>query len=215
MDFLKALFEQGALTWEQFEEAVNSKGYKVADLSTGNYVGKKKYEDEIGALNATIEELNGQIGKRDADIDDLQSKLTNGSKDSDTKISELTSQLTQLQNDYAQQKTDYEGKLATQNYEFAVREYANSPDNNFTSQAAKRDFINEMLSAELKMQDKKLMGADDFKKDYLTRNPDAFVVKQEPKPEPDPKPTFVKPTTPQTTPDENPFNFNFAGVREH
>ena len=38
MEFLKALFENGALTWEQFSEAVNAKGYKVADLSTGNYV---------------------------------------------------------------------------------------------------------------------------------------------------------------------------------
>ena len=60
MDFLKALFNAGALTWEQFSEAVNGKGYKIADLSTGNYVSKKKFDDEIQTRETTISELNTQ-----------------------------------------------------------------------------------------------------------------------------------------------------------
>lgn len=211
MEFLKALFEAGALTWEQFSAAVTEKGYKIADLSTGNYVSKQKYNDDIQTRDTTISDLNTQIANRDTDIATLQSQLTDGSKDSETKISDLTSQIATLQSNYETQKTDYENKLSAQQYEFAVRDFAGKQK--FSSNAAKRDFIKEMISANLTMQDKTIMGADDFATKYRETNSDAFVV-DEPVPpaqEPKDKPTFIQPTPP-APPEENPFNFNFQGI---
>lgn len=214
MDFLKALFGDEAITYEQFVEAVNKEGYKLADLSKGDYVGKKKYEDEIQTLNTTITELNGQIKTRDIDIGNLKKSLEDGGKDNETKIAELTTQLTTLQGDYKKAKTDYEAKLSKQAYEFGVKEFSNSKK--FTSSAAKRDFEREMLSANLTMKDNAILGAEDFMNKYIEGNPDAIAV-EEPNPTPapaeNPKPTFVQPTPPAPTPDANPFNFNFAGVR--
>lgn len=213
MDFLKVLFENGALTWDQFVEQVNTKGFKLADLSTGNYVSKQKYENEIASRDTTIKDLNGQITNRDSDIAKLQEQI-NGEGDSRTKINNLNSQITQLQNDYATQKTEYEGRLKKQAYEFAVREFAGTQK--FTSKAAQRDFTNEMILKNLKFEDNKLMGTDDFVKMYKEANPDAFV--EEKTPEPEPKPFFGQPTPPQPqSPDDNSFlkAFNFAGVRPH
>lgn len=217
MDFLKKLFESGALTWEQFLAACNEKGYKLADLSTGNYVAKKKYEDELAAKDSTIEELNTQISNRDTDITNLQKQLEDGSKDNATKLAEVTSQLSKLQGDYETAKSDYEGKLSAQAYEFAVKEFAGTK--NFTSAAARRDFIKEMIASNLTMKDNKILGAEDFVAAYTNENADAFVS-EEPDPNPAPsenKPTFVQPTPPQPAPEDNAFisAFNFMGVRPH
>ena len=218
MDFLKALFEQGALTWEQFSAAVTEKGYKVADLSTGNYVSKKKYEDEIATANATITDLQGQIATRDTDLSTLKADLEKAGKagnNSATTIADLQGQIAKLQSDYDTAKNDFEKRLASQQYEFAVKEFSNSKK--FSSAAAKRDFEREMISANLKMKDKSIIGAEDFMTKYVEANADAIVIDTPaPKqPDVDNKPTFVQPTPPAATPDANPFNFNFMGVREH
>ena len=168
MEFLKALFENGALTWEQFSEAVNAKGYKVADLSTGNYVSKQKYDNDIQTRDTTISDLNGQISTRDTDIAGLKKQIEDGGKDNDTKISELTNQINTLQTNYDTQKNDYEKRISAMNYEYAVKDFASTKK--FSSDAAKRDFINQMISANLTMQDKSIMGAEDFAKKYKESN---------------------------------------------
>ena len=151
MDFLKELFGEEALTWEQFSEAVTSKGFKVADLSKGNYVSKKKFDDEIKTRDTTISELNSTISVRDNDIEDLKQKLETGGQDNETKVKELLTQISTLQSQYESDKSELETKLSKQAYEFAVRDFANSQK--FTSTAAKRDFEREMISADLKMKD--------------------------------------------------------------
>lgn len=213
MDFLKELFGEESLSFEQFSKAVGDKGYKLADLSTGNYVAKKKFEDEIASRESIIGDLNEQLSTRDTDLENLKTQLENGNLDNKTKVSELTSQLEKLQGDYETSKSNYEAKLNKQAYEFAVREFANSKQ--FSSNAAKRDFINEMLSANLTMKDKSILGAEDFVTAYSSENEDAFVVDTpQPKEDPEPsKPSFVQPTPPTPNQDTNPFNFNFSGVR--
>lgn len=225
MDFLQALFESRALTWEQFEAAVKEKGYKIADLSTGNYVAKKKYDDDLQAKNTAIEGLNVQISTRDTDLANLKNdleKAKNSGADSQTTIDTLNTQLSALQGEYDKAKSDYEAKLAGQQYEFAVTEFANGLQ--FTSRAAKEQFKNEMISAGLKMKDKSIIGANDFLTSYKETNADSFKV-EEPDPAPAPeggnpdlnpgKPFFIKPTAPTPDPNANPFDgiFNFNGVR--
>ena len=212
MDFLKELFGEEALTWEQFSEAVTSKGFKVADLSKGNYVSKKKFDDEIKTRDTTISELNSTISVRDNDIEDLKQKLETGGQDNETKVKELLTQISTLQSQYESDKSELETKLSKQAYEFAVRDFANSQK--FTSTAAKRDFEREMISAGLTMKDNSIIGANDFVTSYKEKNADAFVT-AEPEPTPEPKPTFIQPTPPTPTPSDNPFDavFNFNGVR--
>ena len=215
MDFLKALFEgKDALSWDEFSAAVEAKGYKLADLASGKYVAKKKFDDELASKDSMIEDLNSQITKRDTDLEALKVQLENGTQDSNAKVADLTTQLSKLQSDYESSKAEYETKLSRQAYEFAVNEYTNGLK--FTSEAAKRDFRGQMLSADLKIKDKQLIGADDFKAAYAKDNADAFPVEN---PEPDPapapegpKPMFVQPTPAASQPKANPFveAFNFA-----
>lgn len=218
MDFLKEVFGEEALTFEQFSSAVSGKGFKLADLSTGNYVGKMKYDNELSAKDDAIADLRGQLKTRDGDIKKLQEQLA-GEGDVTTKLADVTSQLEKLQGDYDNAKKDYEARLGKQSYEFAVKEFANAQ--HFTSNAAKKQFINEMVSENLKMKNGSIIGADDFMKVYKEANEDSFVVEQpNPEPQPNPeqdKPIFVQPTAPQPKTNDNPFAeaFGFAGVRAH
>ena len=220
MDFLKALFESGALTWEQFVEAVNQNGYKLADLATGNYVAKKKFDDELAAKDTAIETLKGQLSTRDTDIKTLKTQLADAGTDA-TKLADVTAQLEKLQGDYNTAKKEYQAALDKQNYEFAVKEFASAQK--FTSSAAKREFINEMVKENLKMKDNTIIGADDFMKVYKEANSDSFVVEPDPETPPEggagqpPKPSFGQPTPPTPPAGDNPFDgmFHFAGVRPH
>ena len=98
-----------------------------------------------------------------------------------------------------------------------MKDFANGKK--FTSQAAKRDFIQSMIAKELKMDKDTILGAEDFVTSYTADNADAFVVDNpNPEPKPDPKPTFVNPT-PGGNPapaESNAFSnaFHFMGVRE-
>lgn len=221
MDFLKELFGEGPLTFEEFAKRVNEKGYKLADLATGKYVDKRKHEDEISAKDSAIEDLKGQIKTRNDDIKGLKEKLA-GEGDNANKLADMTAQLEKLQGDYDTAKKEYESRIGKQSYEFAVREFAN--EQKFTSNAAKKQFINEMVSENLKMKDGTIIGADDFMKVYKESNADSFVVEPETPPEPEQgqqgsefKPTFVQPTAPTPPANDNPFAnaFNFTGVRPH
>ena len=215
MDFLKEVFGEGSLTWDEFSSAVTTKGFKLADLATGNYVSKKKYDDDLKARQASIDDLTNQISTRDTDIANLQ-KMLEDSKGSATQVEELNAQIAKMQGDYENAKKEYEGKLSKQSYEFAVKEYANGLQ--FSSKAAKRDFERAMLDEGLKMKNGVIIGADDFKTAYETDNADSFVkAPDNPTPGSDPKPMFGQPTPPTPDPSDNAFldAFNFAGVRPH
>ena len=216
MDFLKEIFGEETLTFDAFVSKVTEKGIKLADLSTGNYVDKKKYEDAVSTKDTSINELQKQLKERDTDLKNLQAQLSDGTKSNETKISELTGQLTKLQDDYKTAKKDYEDKLSAQAYNFAVREYAGG--RKFTSEAAKRDFINEMLSAKLSMKDNSIIGATDFENTYRSNNEDAFVVENnnDNSDELNKKPLFVQPSS-QVGPknnEEDPFLKAFGFVKE-
>lgn len=173
MEFLKVLFENGAVTWEQFLKGVEDKGLKIADLSEGNYVSKLKYDNDVQAKDGQIEALNKNIKTRDTDLAELKNQLENAGNDK-AKLKELTSKFDTLQTDYNNAKTEYEGKLQKQKYEFAVKEFAHTQT--FTSAAAKREFIRSMTENNLKMDNETILGADDFLETYKKENADSFAI---------------------------------------
>lgn len=193
---IKEIFEaaeNGVLTFQQFEDAVKAGGAKFVDLNEGNYVSKNKYENEIASRDTQISTLNGTISERDKDLEGLRTQLEAAGTDAE-KLNTVTNDLSTLQNKYNADIKEYQNKLKHQAYEFAVKEFANSK--NFTSNAAKRDFVNSMIGKELKMDGNMILGAEDFVAAYTKDNADAFVVAT-PDPTPDPpkpKPTFVSPT---------------------
>jgi hypothetical protein len=86
MEKLKALFGTDALTFEQLEEKLkDNKEIKLANLASGNYVDKKKFDDKVGELetaNQTITGLQDTVKKFDGvDVE----KLKNDVKDWETK----------------------------------------------------------------------------------------------------------------------------------
>lgn len=215
---IKELFdkaENGTLTYEQFTEAAKEAGAKFTDLNEGKYVSKRKYEDELAGKASEIETLNGTLTTRDTDLEELKRKLEEAGADTD-KLASLTAEFDALKGKYDEDAKNYKAQLKKQAYEFAVKEYANGQK--FTSNAAKRDFIQSMIAKDLKMEKDRILGAEDFRQAYGEENADAFVI-DTPDPEPDtPKPQFVT-TTPgaeDITPNvANDFvsAMHFSGVR--
>ena len=77
MEKIKELFGTEALTWEQFEAKLkDNKDVKLANLASGNYVDKKKFDDKVTELttaNDTIKGLRDTVSKFDGvDVDKLK-----------------------------------------------------------------------------------------------------------------------------------------------
>ena len=82
MDKLKALFGSEALTFEQLEEKLkDNKEIKLANLASGQYIDKKKFEDKVNELttaNQTITDLQNAAKKFDGvDVDKLKTDFAN------------------------------------------------------------------------------------------------------------------------------------------
>ncbi len=81
MDKLKELFVEEALTYAQLEEKLkDNKDVKLANLATGQYVDKKKYEDKLAELTTaqnTITGLQDTVKKFDGvDVEGLKQRAT-------------------------------------------------------------------------------------------------------------------------------------------
>lgn len=77
MDKLKELFGSEALTWEQLEAKLkDNKEVKLANLASGQYVDKKKFDDkarELETAQTTISGLQDTVKKFDGvDVDGLK-----------------------------------------------------------------------------------------------------------------------------------------------
>ena len=222
----KATTENGTLTLEQFEALAKENNAKFADVSDGKYVSVNKYNDDLKAKDTQIDGLNETLKTRDKDLTDLQTKLGEAGTDAE-KLSELNTNLTALQTKYDTDTQALQAQLAKQGYEFAVREFAASK--NFTSSAAKRDFVNQMINANLKMSKdgKSIIGAEDFVTEYSAENEDAFVVENPDNEEPEQQniqplqgtlPQFVAPTQGADSSNQDPTGgfanaFHFTTVR--
>lgn len=206
---IKEIFENaenGTLTYEQFSDAVSKGGAKFVDLSEGNYVSKQKYEDELASKSKEIETLNGTIKTRDTDLATLKQKLTDAGTDAE-KLNSLTTEFDTLKTKYDEDVKAYKSQLKKQAYEFAVKDFAGTQK--FSSNASKRDFISSMLAKELKMENDKIIGADDFLAMYKESNQDAFIVESKD----DNKPKITDTTSGGSVPPQKTSMFNFTGVR--
>lgn len=236
---LKEIFEKaedGVLSYEQFEMLAKEAGAKFADLSDGKYVSKSKYDADLKAKDTQLESVNSQVdilnqtvATRDDDLKKLQKQLEDAGQDA-TKLADLNTQFNALQQQYDDKQKQYDAevksyqeKMQEQAYEFAVKEFAATKQ--FSSNAAKRDFVNTMIARKLQMEDGKILGREDFVEKYAEENADAFKVELPPEPivydEPDDEPivpdvpTFVGATPGPDYEDDVEFDFGFNGIRPH
>lgn len=222
---IKEVFEQaenGVLTYDQFLEAAKAAGANFVDLKEGGYVSANKYQDELAAKIKEIETLNSTMSTRDADLEGLKKQLEEAGADAG-KLEELTASLKELQTKYDGDTKAYKEQLKKQAYEFAVKEFANSKD--FSSKAAKRDFIQSMIAKDLKMDGDKILGADDFVASYSEDNADAFIEEYNYDDDysdgggeddfSNAEIPYFADTTPgaPSSPETGGFNFQFQGVR--
>lgn len=214
MEFLKALFGNGeALTYDQLAEKVKENKFNVVNLADGSYVSKSKFDDRVNALTQQVADLQGQITQRDADMTDLNTKLTAAQADA-SKLTEAQTALTSLQGKYDADRQQWAAKIEKQKYEFMVQEKAGALK--FSSAAAKRDFIREANGKEFKVDGETLLGYEDFVTKYKAENPGALVDDKPADPAPtDPKapPAIVLPKTDPHEPEKAVFGFHFNGVR--
>lgn len=186
--FDKATNENKSLTYAEFEKLAKEGKAKFTDLSEGKYVDRQKYLDDIAAKDVQLTGLNETLTTRDADLATLKEQLEAAGGDAG-KLEELNANLQALQAKYEADTSALQGKLSAQAYEFAVRDYSNTQK--FSSGAAKRDFINQMLAKQLPMESGQILGADDFVKIYAKENKDAFLAEQPKQPAEPPKPQFA------------------------
>ena len=192
MEFLKALFESSALTFEQFAAKVKEAGFNVVNIADGSYVSRNKFNDTVNGLKTQVTDLQGQITQRDADLAGLNEKLTSAQADAG-KLTEAQQALTALQTKYDNDSKEWEARNAQQAYEYAVRTAAGREK--FSSTAAQKQFVAEAIKQGFKMDGETLMGYSDFLAKYKADDPGAFVVEapKDPEPAPAPAPVIVLP----------------------
>lgn len=153
MEFLKEIFGGGALTYEQLAAKVAEKKMKLADLSTGGYVGKEKFE----ALNTEKSGLETRLNE-------ANKKLEGYDPEWKTKAE--------------QAKAAADEQVQAVQRSFAMKEQA--ANLKFSSESAKRAFIADLEAKKLPIQDGKVLGFDDFVKGYRESDPGAFLTDEKP-----------------------------------
>lgn len=110
MEFLKELFTDG-ITYDEFIKKVEEKGYKLADLSKGDYVAKKKYDDDLTSAN-----------NKSADWEKKYNDLNDSVKSNDDTFQK---KYDDLLNNYNTLKTDKE-KIDKENGDYKKKELTRS-----------------------------------------------------------------------------------------
>jgi hypothetical protein len=148
MEFLKELFGNEALTFDQLSAKVTEKKMKLADLSTGAYVGKDKYDTLLtdrDGLKTRLEEANGKLSGYDPE---WKEKAAQAQLDADNKIK-------------AMQRSQ------------VLKEQSASIK--FSSESARKAFISDLEAKNFPVEDGKVIGFEEFLKSYKEMDPNAFA----------------------------------------
>lgn len=171
MEFLKEILGD---KYPEFEAAIKAynedpenkdKQIKLANLGTGEYVGKAKYssmelerDNYKSQLTTAQESLKAFEG---VDVENLKG--------------EITTLGTQLQN----KETEFNKKLAEIEFNSNLETFFSSYK--FTSDLAKKAAIEDFKKKEFKMDNGKFLGGEDFMKELKELNPTAFESEEDEK----------------------------------
>lgn len=166
MEWLKTILGEN---WtEEIEKAISDQiGNLFVSKERYDQVneGKKQFEEQLRERDKQLEELKEVAGDAEA----MKEKIKALEEENKASQEKASAELEQMKKDWATEKY-FEG------FEF-------------TSDLAKAAAIQQFKEKELKLEDGKFLGADDFMKELAEKNPTAFVSEEDKK-----KPVITRPT---------------------
>ena len=131
---------------KQYGTSVKEKDKQIEDLKT-----------EKDGINKQLEDANNKIQSfKDIDVDNLNTQI----KEWETK--------------YNQDTENLKNELSKKDYDYKLKDLISTIK--FSSNGAKRAFLEDLKNQELKFDDKgTLVGFDDFKKSYEETDPNIFM----------------------------------------
>lgn len=172
-------------------------GLDVSDEQIGKIIAIS--ESETSVLSGDVAALKGQLSDRDKDIEALKKAAEKGE--------EVTKQLTELQGKYEADTKALQQQIDQRNYMDAVRTAVADKGIKFTSKAAESYYMSQAESKQLKLENGRLIGFDDFHNAMFEADKGAFVQPEpsgENKPAASPAAFFSGPAGQTTTPSATP-----------
>lgn len=148
------------------DEIKKEYGEKDLIINDGNYIPKAKFD----SLNEQKKDLENQLKETNDKMQEL-SKV-------DTE--ELKQQIVDLQKKYEEDTKELNSKYEAREYDIKLNDY--TKDLKFSSNSAKKSFMSDLKAKELKFEDDKLVGFDDFVNSYKENDPTAFMEEKEEEP---------------------------------
>ena len=156
----------------------------------------KKFSEEV----VSIYEMNKKVQKVQDQLDTANSKL----KDTEEALKAfdgvdaegLKQKIAELEESNKQKDAEYKKQLEQRDYKDAVDKL--TADIKFSSNAAKKSFVAELMENPLQMREGKVLGFDDYLKGVKESDPDSFVKESDGE--------AAKFTQPQGQPQGNPVD---------
>lgn len=142
---------------------------EVVDSIMSEYGKSFKEKDEkIQSLTTEKEGLSTQLVELNTKVKEL----------SGIDAEKLKDEIKTLNDKYENDTKELNQKLSKQNYDFKVKELTSGLK--FSSESAKKAFIADLSTKELKLEEDKLLGYDDYVKSYQESDPNAFAKEEAP-----------------------------------
>ena len=157
MDLKEILGEE---LYNQVKEKIGDKKLLVND---GTYIPKNKFDD-----------LNEDKKKIKQQLDDANKKIEELSK---INAEDLQKEVDNWKTKYEQDTQKLNDDIAKREREYLINDLVRNL--NFSSESAKKAFKSELVEKDLKIEDGKLIGFDDYLSSYKKNDPQAFIEKKE------------------------------------
>lgn len=157
----------GKEEFEKLSEETQKKFEKEEFIANdGSYIPKTKFDN----LNEQKKDLESQLKETNDKVQEL-SKV-------DTE--ELKKQIADLQTKYEEDTKALNSKYEAREYDIKLNDYAK--DLKFSSNSARKSFMSDLKAKELKFENDKLVGFDDFVNSYKETDPSAFIEEKSEEP---------------------------------
>lgn len=156
MDLIKKLKDAGVEVTAEMEEVLK-----------GDYITSQEHEKKLNKV-----ELERDKYKKD--FEDASETLK-GFEGKD--FEQLTKDVAEWKEKAEKAEKDYADKLAHRDYTDAIKEL--TKDLKFTSNAARKSFMADLETNPLQMRDGKVLGFDDYLKNFKESDSDAFVKEED------------------------------------
>jgi predicted nucleic acid-binding Zn-ribbon protein len=128
----------------------------------------KEKDEQYETLTTEKDGLKTQLGELNTKVKDLSKVDAEG----------LQAKLDEMNAKYDTDTNELRKKLSDQSYEYKVKDATNGLK--FSSESAKKAFMSDLKAKELKLENDKILGFDDFVNSYKETDPDAFAKEEDP-----------------------------------